>query len=1698
MAFKKAVLAALSHTQKFITGKAGNKARRIRKNIAIGFAATAAAVMLIAANPIAPAATAGTIRSGAGSDACTVDVGNTANATVAKSGNYCVVTVTSTTTVTFPSYTNSIGLIVVGGGGGGGTDGGAGGSGGEVRYSSAQAVTPGAAATVTIGSGGVGGAWTVNSASNGSATTVSGAGLSYTANGGIAGGGWNSCSISYGSAGGSGGTGGTSATGGTGGNGTLNGCPNAGGYSYGGAGGNGPYISTVSGVSANYYSGGGGGGTCTGQGWNSNVTGAAGGANGGGQGTSFISGSGATAGANGSANTGGGGGAGSACTWGGTDKVNQRTPGGAGGSGVAIFSFLANKLAINQAPDGCLSNVAEPCLQSAKVQVQDSNGGNLSTSGLTVTLVSASAGTLAGTLTANTDATGIATFSNFWLTGLSVGNTTTLTFEIPGWRNIQTTVTMKAYAETLNVVSGSVDSNGAFFGSTGKWLATASTSNVSVTSLANELANRDVTLRASSPTSTLGSIAWNANAVMSATLSSARTLNLITTQNFYLTAGGRMSATGAALNVLFNSNYDNSNGGMVGLQGTSSGYAVDTNGGWVYIGGGSATTTWNSVTVPSGYAEGFGASTSSWWGIEFNVNTDIANGLLIRTGGGAFKASGQATASTGVSLLYGIAWEGGKIDTGAGAFTMVGTTSGSPSVATNDNFGIGIGANHGTANDSPVFVTTNVNAFFNGNFGTAGTSNAQGVNIAYADCDTGTANVYLYGSKTVNFGPGNTFRSPVLTTPTGAVTISAATTFPAATSLTAGTSFTTSAAVTTTGAPLNITASSGDVTLGGTITQNSSNSAVTIKASGNIIANTGASITTAGGAVNLYSDTDATSGGNIQLGTTATNSPNITTNGGAVTLSGGDANGTGYARGTSTATIAGNAGVLFYSDIATSGGAVTIRGQAGTATIDSAAVYMQTGASIDTRGSSSSGNVNITGLVGADQSQTTAAVRSVRLGAGGSTNQVSITVGHTATITVSSDSSAGAASTQDGILLEGANLASVNGDITLTSKMALGDAAPIYITTATSTIGTSGTGVVYIKEDSANASTTATYLNNLNLNTAGDAYIQVNRLSTAAGTTFTAAGTLRVEPASSSFPVTMNFPGSASVGSTTGGLVLGKSLTSGAITLGSSNVSMAGPITVIGTQAGIDANATVTGSGNAITLKSADSSWIGASRAIQTNGGNIVFWANADKTVGNVASGGRITVGASTTIKSQGGKIWLAGGLDDAGTDSGLISGANNSWTQVSNDGLPDGYAMGQTCTGCATGIWLNPGVLLSSAGGDMLLAGMESTTTSDGVNAQIVIGGASLDSGTGRIGIWGKSSGTAVYSDGINLHRDANTADTTIYSANRTAQAITIYGDNSGAGNVGSDGVTAWNYSPLSTRWGYNSVHVIASGLKNSADLVNFPGGGINITGKAYSGSGASGAHGVIWQFADVIAKDGPITMTGYDYDPAGSYNSAGIYIGAESGNMYERFGAWTAWNGNNTNTWTDQAGNVIDMSTSTSNITLNATKFVFYEYGSGVVPWGYTFKTTGDITMQSTGTTFTSNQTTTHWQFYRITIAGNPRNVTIGKSTDTSTYRWWSSISATGSVKIYAGFLYLYTQTRPISTTLAASGTSTRNIGILLAATDRVYFSDTSTNFTTQGSDFVVWADLDNNGTGSIYSESGLTVTTNGMSRCRSACRP
>jgi hypothetical protein len=245
------------------------------------------------------------------------------------------------------STLNTVEVLVVAGGGGGGSWHGGGGGGGGLIYSSAVSVTPGSAATVTVGAGGAGGGNTAAGTSPNGGVNGGNSVFGYlTAIGGGGGGSY----ANNGSSGGSGGAGtnwSVSATGGsaTSGQGFAGGSNN-GEINYGGGGGGAggtakglsnnsggdglPY--NISGIQT-YYSGGGGAGVYPG--YPNGTSYGYGGLGGGGNGGDGPHGGGTTPG-NGSSNTGGGGGG----------VADLYKIGGSGGSGIVIVRYPGPQKAI--------------------------------------------------------------------------------------------------------------------------------------------------------------------------------------------------------------------------------------------------------------------------------------------------------------------------------------------------------------------------------------------------------------------------------------------------------------------------------------------------------------------------------------------------------------------------------------------------------------------------------------------------------------------------------------------------------------------------------------------------------------------------------------------------------------------------------------------------------------------------------------------------------------------------------------------------------------------------------------------------------------------------------------------------------------------------------------------------------------------------------------------------------------------------------------------------------------------------------------------------------------------------------------------------------------------------------------------------------------------------------------------------------
>jgi hypothetical protein len=223
-----------------------------------------------------------------------------------------------------------------------------------------------------------------------------------------------------------------------------------------------------------------------------------------------------------------------------------------------------------------------------------------------------------------------------------------------------------------------------------------------------------------------------------------------------------------------------------------------------------------------------------------------------------------------------------------------------------------------------------------------------------------------------------------------------------------------------------------------------------------------------------------------------------------------------------------------------------------------------------------------------------------------------------------------------------------------------------------------------------------------------------------------------------------------------------------------SPLSINGPISIFGEDIEVSQNITTTsGASGDILLKGTKNLTVTSTTTINTSGGDIIFWANSLNTNGNASQ--YILLNSGSTLSSGGGKIVLAGGLDD-GSNGG-----------TSGDGLPDGYAhrgTGAYYGGVNLGPPSSTGtvVSISSGGGDILIRGETSTT---GTNARPGItsqGNLAISAGSGRINIEGISS----IGHGIELTYMAvpNVAITSDYAG--SGAAVRIAGGSSAAGHIG------------------------------------------------------------------------------------------------------------------------------------------------------------------------------------------------------------------------------------------------------------------------------------------------------------------------
>jgi hypothetical protein len=393
--------------------------------------------------------------------------------------------------------------------------------------------------------------------------------------------------------------------------------------------------------------------------------------------------------------------------------------------------------------------------------------------GVTVTAFVSAGSSLSGTTTAVTNSSGLATFSNLGLDTGTVGESYTLTFSAANYVTTTDALTLKTLPTQI-LIASTAPVNGGFID--GHWYADSATSStIQDSALATQLNSRSVLIEAVSLTNNSaseGDGGIDITGVVSKTAGSNQTLTLKATKSIYVRAEARLASSSNGLNVVFWSDSDGVNGGLVNILGGSSSHSVATNGGHLAIGGGSSPTSWQGLTIPSGYSDGNAQFTSDWFGVLLGMSQNVNDRKLISTNNGNLRIFGRTTASPGVSELHGIAWEGGEISTGTGSVDLNGTTSGNPSTTNNPNFGVGIGVNFVHASDVPKLVTSGA-VLIEGTTASTTSTNHQGVSIRGADFNAGSSAITITSSRQAQLAAGNTFRSRFnLSTSSGQVAVS--------------------------------------------------------------------------------------------------------------------------------------------------------------------------------------------------------------------------------------------------------------------------------------------------------------------------------------------------------------------------------------------------------------------------------------------------------------------------------------------------------------------------------------------------------------------------------------------------------------------------------------------------------------------------------------------------------------------------------------------------------------------------------------------------------------------------------------------------------------------------------------------------------------------------------------------------------------
>jgi hypothetical protein len=479
-----------------------------------------------------------------------------------------------------------------------------------------------------------------------------------------------------------------------------------------------------------------------------------------------------------------------------------------------------------------------------------------------------------------------------------------------------------------------------------------------------------------------------------------------------------------------------------------------------------------------------------------------------------------------------------------------------------------------------------------------------------------------------------------------------------------------------------------------------------------------------------------------------------------------------------------------------------------------------------------------------------------------------------------------------------------------------------------------------------------------------------------------------------------------------GGVTIGKDQTTNVYTAYNIDfypeIKIVGPIRIYGNQLNIRSSLETTGSGNEIRIKTIARAYLHSGKSLKTAGGNVVIWTGAGKVAGTNIGGTNIYLDSTSSITTNGGKIWLAGGRDDGGGDASITTSRGKWDSVVAGDGLPDGYAVGYDDNNeWRIGIFLNTGAQLKSGGGDIFMAGAHGIAAYGDYGHMVFYPGTVVDSGTGRIAMWARSL-TAITTQGIAFHWGNGGSPTIITSHAPSADAITIYSDSS-LGSSWSRGIIAAWYADYSASRGYQGTQILATA----------PGGGITMTGIG-SATATNDANGMYLDFADILAIDGPITLNG---DSNNNQWAVGVSFGWINNLASSiRLGGWHAGptGAVGGGTITTPGGVTANFTNSSADVTINTDSMYTREDSNGF--YGVIFGTTGDVSILpanlssgivAAADSFEHAHNESSFRLGKLLFPVNPGSITIGRTNTATELTPNSSLSATGEVSVTGGVL-------------------------------------------------------------------------------------